>query len=311
MRIGPFVSVMVTIIKLIFPDSKDGNLNFNFTFSSISQKIIRKWRDFTILKHPLGVGPGGEKKISLVIYFDYEREYGNAEAKYSADRGFKKIIEILKYFDIKATWNCVGLIAERYPETIERIIEEGHEVSTHTYSHIVPLLTRIDTLALDIDKAKMIFEERFNVRLKGFHSPEDAWSKNLVRILIDRQFSYDIVLEKKRKKVNAHYVSLPKYCFLRTHPMLLRIPSVCDDWMIISKNIPPEKMLAYWLSYFSKSHYGQCFAIGFHPWIIGENDKRTEAFTHFIQSVKENENIITYTGNEIAEWYKTQNGSQP
>ena len=90
----------------------------------------------TTLRYPLCPGPAGFKNISLVIFFDYEREFGYDqkklsayigydEAKVSANKGFLSIMQILRKYKIKATWNCVGLIAHNYPETIDLLISEG------------------------------------------------------------------------------------------------------------------------------------------------------------------------------------------
>ena len=46
-----------------------------------------------------------------------------------------EILDILKQYDVKATFFCVGSNAELYPELIEREIAEGHEIANHTFSH--------------------------------------------------------------------------------------------------------------------------------------------------------------------------------
>lgn len=44
-------------------------------------------------------------------------------------------LDLLKENNIKATFFCIGKQIEKYPETFQRIIEEGHSVGNHTYSH--------------------------------------------------------------------------------------------------------------------------------------------------------------------------------
>ncbi|MFH6602751.1 polysaccharide deacetylase family protein [Maribacter algicola] len=46
-----------------------------------------------------------------------------------------KILEILKKNGAKATFFCVGKYMEKYPDLTNRIIEEGHTLGNHTYSH--------------------------------------------------------------------------------------------------------------------------------------------------------------------------------
>lgn len=47
----------------------------------------------------------------------------------------EKILDILKEFKAKASFFVCGKNAERYPETIKRILKEGHLIGNHTFSH--------------------------------------------------------------------------------------------------------------------------------------------------------------------------------
>ena len=46
------------------------------------------------------------------------------------------VLEELAKYNFKATFFCRGDNAEKYPELLERIREQGHAVANHTYSHI-------------------------------------------------------------------------------------------------------------------------------------------------------------------------------
>ncbi|TYA52332.1 polysaccharide deacetylase family protein [Formosa maritima] len=46
-----------------------------------------------------------------------------------------KVLELLKQYQVKATFFCIGKYVEAYPELFKRIIKEGHTVGNHTYSH--------------------------------------------------------------------------------------------------------------------------------------------------------------------------------
>lgn len=46
------------------------------------------------------------------------------------------ILQTLDNYDVKATFFCVGKNIERYPELFQQIVERGHSVGNHTYSHI-------------------------------------------------------------------------------------------------------------------------------------------------------------------------------
>ena len=46
-----------------------------------------------------------------------------------------KFLDLLKENNIKATFFCIGKQIEKYPETFQRIIAEGHTIGNHTFSH--------------------------------------------------------------------------------------------------------------------------------------------------------------------------------
>jgi len=48
-----------------------------------------------------------------------------------------EILDILKKYNIKATFFEVGKNIEKYPKTTERIFKEGHVIGNHTYSHSI------------------------------------------------------------------------------------------------------------------------------------------------------------------------------
>lgn len=46
------------------------------------------------------------------------------------------ILDILKQYDVPATFFMVGDHVRKYPEIAQRVVDEGHEVGNHTYTHI-------------------------------------------------------------------------------------------------------------------------------------------------------------------------------
>ena len=50
----------------------------------------------------------------------------------------ERLLEVLAKHNVKATFFMIGNRIERHPETVNRVIAEGHQIGNHTYSH--PLL---------------------------------------------------------------------------------------------------------------------------------------------------------------------------
>lgn len=46
------------------------------------------------------------------------------------------VVELLKKFNIKATFFCVGENAKRHPHLMEVLLQNGHSVGNHTFNHL-------------------------------------------------------------------------------------------------------------------------------------------------------------------------------
>lgn len=83
------------------------------------------------------------------------------------------ILDILKKYDIKATFFVVGTMVEKYPEMLKRIHDEGHIIGNHSYSHDYKYLYRNSKNFMnDINKAdrllKDVLGEDFETNLLRF-----------------------------------------------------------------------------------------------------------------------------------------------
>ncbi len=48
-----------------------------------------------------------------------------------------KILDLLNKYGIKATFFVIGVNVDNYPEPLDRILSEGHEIGNHTNSHSI------------------------------------------------------------------------------------------------------------------------------------------------------------------------------
>jgi len=46
-----------------------------------------------------------------------------------------RVLKLLKEFGAKATFFCIGQHVENHPDILKQILDEGHSVGNHTYSH--------------------------------------------------------------------------------------------------------------------------------------------------------------------------------
>ena len=81
-------------------------------------------------------------KILRMLYpsFLWEMPKGEKKLYITFDDGphptiTPQVLEILKKFNAKATFFCIGNNVNKYKETFELVKKEGHAVGSHTYNH--------------------------------------------------------------------------------------------------------------------------------------------------------------------------------
>ena len=64
-----------------------------------------------------------------------------------------QVLDILREYEIKATFFCVGENVFNYPEVFKQILEEGHVVGNHTYNHLQGIKFSDDYYVRNVEKA--------------------------------------------------------------------------------------------------------------------------------------------------------------
>ena len=78
----------------------------------------------------------------------------NEEKSFKVVKCFDKILEFLRKHDTYASFFMVGEILEKFPDILDKILENGHEIGFHTMYHF----------RLDSDN----FQEKFSKELDDF-----------------------------------------------------------------------------------------------------------------------------------------------
>lgn len=66
------------------------------------------------------------------------------------------LLNILKEYNAKATFFCLGKNVKKYPELFQEIINEGHTIGNHSYSHCNGLTTPFEKYINDTEIASTI-----------------------------------------------------------------------------------------------------------------------------------------------------------
>ncbi|MBE2204198.1 MAG: glycosyltransferase [Chthoniobacterales bacterium] len=110
------------------------------------------------------------------------------------------ILDILKAHHISATFFVVGSEAERYPELVQRIVAEGHEIGNHTFTHSNLAEAPAPLVKLELNATQRLIESLTGRSTTLFRPPYNANSRpknpgELLPIEIAQSLGYMTVLE--------------------------------------------------------------------------------------------------------------------
>ena len=103
------------------------------------------------------------------------------------------ILDLFEKYDVKATFFTLGYIGEKFPELIKEIIDKGHEIASHSYSHIDLRKHTKENIEKDLIKSINILEKIIGKKINGFRAPFfsiDQKSFSTMEI-IAKYFKYD------------------------------------------------------------------------------------------------------------------------
>ncbi|MBQ7006429.1 MAG: polysaccharide deacetylase family protein [Oscillospiraceae bacterium] len=111
-----------------------------------------------------------DDKIYLTFDLGYESGFTN------------DILDVLKANNVKATFFVTGSYAEKQGEIVQRIIDEGHTVGNHSWSH--PDMTTLNDTdaALEITKVHDIVKEKYGYETYLFRFPAGTFSEKTLAI---------------------------------------------------------------------------------------------------------------------------------
>src|SRR5699024_6024172 len=102
-----------------------------------------------------------------------------------------RILDVLRRYEVRATFFIPGHTVETYPEICRRIRDEGHEIGAHGYAHeLVSTMTGKEEEQVTA-KALEVFRKTLDIKPRGMRTPSWDFSMDTTKILLDYGFDYD------------------------------------------------------------------------------------------------------------------------
>jgi polysaccharide deacetylase family protein (PEP-CTERM system associated) len=81
------------------------------------------------------------------------------------------LFNLLKEKQVHATFFVLGIIAEKHPNIIKKIIDNGHELASHGYNHQHISKQSQEEFSEDITRAKKLLEDLSSNPVSGYRAP--------------------------------------------------------------------------------------------------------------------------------------------
>ncbi len=119
-----------------------------------------------------------------------ERPVMMSQGAYGWKVGTGRILKLLARYGIKATFFAPGLIVEQRPALMQQILEEGHEIAHHSYSHRWILTLSEEEEREEMEKGLEAIVRASGQRPRGWRSPAAEVSPITMPLLVKEGFAY-------------------------------------------------------------------------------------------------------------------------
>jgi hypothetical protein len=143
--------------------------------------------------------------MDIFITFDVERHsfetntQDNSVVSRIEEIAIPKILNLLSEYNAKATFFTTAVFAEKSPNTINKLLNKGHELGCHGYDHN----DFYDSLSLNnqiemLKQSKKIIESISNTKIVSFRAPALRVNKNTIIALEKNNFMFDSSVAPQR-----------------------------------------------------------------------------------------------------------------
>ncbi len=105
-----------------------------------------------------------------------------------------RLLELFQRKNVKGTFFVLGWVADKFPELVRCIAEEGHEVGCHSYWHRLVYRLTPDEFRQDLVRAKKAIEHACGTEVTSYRAPSFSITQDsmwAIPILIDEGFTLD------------------------------------------------------------------------------------------------------------------------
>jgi len=104
-----------------------------------------------------------------------------------------RLLELFEQHQAKCTFFTLGWVAERNPNLIKAIVDQGHELASHGFAHQRATIMTPDEFRTDVSQSKQVLEDVSGQAIVGYRAPSFSFNDSntwVYKILKDLGFEY-------------------------------------------------------------------------------------------------------------------------
>ncbi len=215
-----------------------------------------------------------------------------ASLELRVERNTNRLLELFEQHQVKSTFFTLGWVAERCPNLIRSIVNQGHELGSHGYSHQRATMMTVAEFHQDVSKSKQILEDAAGQKIIGYRAPSFSINDS-------NTWVYDTLIELGFEYSSSTYPiehdlygvpNWPRFMYQRSEEV--------DGKYIIEIPVPTSRkkgqntgiggggyfrLYPYWLSKKRIDGYlkteQQPYSFYFHPWEIDPQQPKVQDAT--------------------------------
>ncbi|MCV7169236.1 polysaccharide deacetylase [Mycobacterium manitobense] len=230
---------------------------------------------------------------------------------YGPDVGVPRILDMLAEVDVPATFFVPGWVAEHRPGLAAAIVERGHEVAHHSYSHRSPVTMTDAEERVDFVRALEVFAEQ-GIEIRGHRAALWGASWQTPSLIAEHGLAYDSSLMGDDRPyriatASAPIVELPVHWSLDDWEQYAYLPDPHIGSVIES----PVKVAEMWRAELDGMREYRClFNLCVHPFLSGR-PSRIVALRGLIEYAKETGDVRFARCRDVADAVEADSSMRP
>ena len=272
-----------------------------------------------------------KQQCAVALAFDLDGPTGDAmldgtllrnlryftEGAYGPWRALPRLLDLLRDYDLKATFFVPTWVVWHWTGRCERILKEGHELAYHGHRHEVFKDCSLEEQRAIMGKSRDIFAARLGVTPVGFRTPSGDWSDGTASMLAEFGVVYSSSMRgddrpyfHRRTDDNKRLVEIPARWDIDDYTALAYFedpdfPIGLDrisDYRLVERNWRHEFQGFY--------RDGLCWTTILHPKVVAKPG-RLGILEGLFRDIRSHEGVWIARCAEVARWWIDQNEATP